>query len=118
MSKNTVHKYINKELRLLSIYRRKRLGYKKGYVHKLFLNLLNQAFTIDCPNMIWRTNFTYISLTNGAIGYNFTIIGLYDRSVVTIYTRKSITNDLAIETLQKASICSKTASRNLIVHFN
>lgn len=116
LSKTTIHKYMNKELRLLSIYRRKRPGYKKGHAHKVFPNLLNQDFSVDSPNKVWCTDFTYIALTNGTILYNCTIIELYDRSVVASQNGKWITSDLAIETLQKALSAQKTVSKNLILH--
>lgn len=42
LSKNTVHRYImNKNLGLKSVVMRKKLGYVKGYEHKIFPNLLN-----------------------------------------------------------------------------
>ena len=40
LSKATVHKYMNKELGLASIVRRKKPGYIKGKPHKIFSNLL------------------------------------------------------------------------------
>ena len=116
LSKTTVHKYMNKELRLLSICRRKRPEYKKGHVHKVFPNLLKQDFTVDSPNKVWCTDFTYIALANGAIRYNCTIIDLYDRSVVSSQTGRWITSELAIETLQKALSAQKIIPKNLILH--
>lgn len=41
ISKATIHKYINKELRPPSICRGKCLGCPKEYVHKIFQNLLD-----------------------------------------------------------------------------
>lgn len=86
LSKTTVHKYMNKELKMLSICRRKRPSYKKGPAHKIFSNLLNQKFKVILPNKVWCTDFTYVSLTNGSIRYNCTIIDLYDRSVISSHT--------------------------------
>jgi len=40
LSKTTVHKYMNRELQLHSICRRKRLAYHRGLAHKIFPNLL------------------------------------------------------------------------------
>ncbi len=49
LSKTTVHKYMNKELQLQCVCRRKRPGYKKGHAHKIFPNLLNQNFVQTKP---------------------------------------------------------------------
>ena len=116
LSKATVHKYMNKDLRLLSICRRKRPGYKKGHAHKIFPNLLKQNFNINEANKIWCTDFTYLTLTNGSLRYNCTIIDLYDRSVVATHTGKWITSDLAIKTLEKALNAQKIVPRDLILH--
>ena len=60
ISKTTVHKYLNKELKLFSIVRTKKPNYKKGKPHKIFENLLNQNFFAAEPNKIWCTDFTYL----------------------------------------------------------
>lgn len=116
LSKTTVHKYMNKELRLQSINRRKRPGYKKGHFHKIFPNLLNQNFAVDNANQVWCTDFTYIHLTNGFIRYNCTIIDLYDRSVIASENGKWITSELAIKTLEKGLNAQKVTPENLILH--
>jgi transposase InsO family protein len=116
LSKTTVHKYMNKELHLQCICRRKRPGYKKGHAHKIFPNLLNRSFVADKANKVWCTDFTYVYLTNGSLRYNCTIIDLYDRSVIASETGKWITSDLAIRTLEKALHSQKKKPRNLILH--
>lgn len=102
LSKTTVHKYMNKDLGLSCICRRKRPGYKKGYIHKVFPNLLEQNFSIDEKNKVWCADFTYLKLVNGLSRYNCSIIDLYDRSIVSTVTGKWITGDLAILALKKA----------------
>lgn len=82
ISKTTVYKYMNRELQLFSIVRRKRTIYKKGTSHEIFPNLLQQNFTAGKSNRVWCTDFTYLSLANGMLRYNCTIIDLVDRSVV------------------------------------
>ena len=62
LSKTTVHKYMNKELGLTSIVRRKKPGYVKGEPHKIFPNLLKQNFKAAKANEIWCTDFTYLFL--------------------------------------------------------
>jgi len=116
LSKTTVHKYMNKELHLQCVCRRKRPGYKKGHAHKIFPNLLERNFVANKANQVWCTDFTYVFLTNGSMRYNCTIIDLYDRSVVASETGKWITSDLAILTLEKALHSQKRRPENLILH--
>jgi transposase InsO family protein len=116
LSKTTVFKYMNKELRLFSTCRRKRPGYRKGQAHKIFPNLINQDFKSHERNQVWCTDFTYLFLSNGALRYNCSIIDLYDRSVVASETGKWITSELAIKTLEKALNAQKETPENLILH--
>lgn len=102
ISKTTCHKYMNKELELRSVTRRHKPGYRKGTAHKVFENLLNQNFTVNYPDKIWCTDFTYIPLKNGSMRYNCTIIDLNDRSVIASVCGRNITSELAIQTLSKA----------------
>ena len=37
---------------------------------KIFDNLLNQNFTVDCKNKVWCTDFTYMRQPNGKFRYN------------------------------------------------
>ena len=115
LSALTVHKYMNTDLGLISIVRRKRPEYRRGKPHKVFPNLLERDFTSDKPNMKWCTDFTYLFLADGSTRYNCTIIDLYDRSVVASITDRNITADLGIRTLQKA-IESQHPAKGLILH--
>jgi putative transposase len=116
LSKTTVHKYMNKELGLISIVKRKKPGYVKGHAHKVFQNLLNQNFMAEKPNRIWCTDFTYLFLTSGNKRYNCSIIDLYDRSVIASLTGKAITSELAINTLKKAIASQSNLKEGLILH--
>jgi putative transposase len=116
LSKTTVHKYMNKELGLKSVVRRKKPGYVKGHAHKIFPNLLNQKFTADDKNCKWCTDFTYLFLTDGSKHYNCSIIDLYDRSVVASINGKEITSDLAIRTVKKAIASQPTIKNSLLLH--
>ena len=102
ISCTTCHRYMNTELKLYSICRRKRNNHASDKNHKTFDNLLNQDFTAGEPNKKWCTDFTYLFLANGSKRYNCSIIDLHDRSVVASVTDKKITADLAKRTLQKA----------------
>ena len=101
LSNLTVHKYMNKELKLNSIVRRKKPDYRKGKPHKIFDNLIKQEFRADSRNEKWCTDFTYLFLTDGSKRYNCTILDLYDRSVIASITDKNITANLAIRTLKR-----------------
>ena len=113
----TIHKYMNRELGLFSVTRRKRPDYKKGTAHKVFENLLKHEFKAKQRNQRWCTDFTYLFLSSGEKRYNCTILDLYDRSVIASVTDKKITSDLAIRTVRKA-ISSQVISRadRLILH--
>ena len=116
LSKTTIHKYMNKELHLHCICRRKKPGYRKGRAHKVFPNLLNQNFVVEKPNQVWCTDFTYLYLKNGTVRYNCTIIDLYDRCVVASVNDRWITSDLAIRAVNKAVFCSGCNPKELILH--
>lgn len=116
LSKTTVHRYMNKDLELSCICRRRRPGYKKGNAHKIFSNLINQNFNVAEKNKIWCADFTYIKLTNGTFRYNCSIIDLYERCVIATLTDKWMTSELAIETLKKALASQDVDTNNLIFH--
>ena len=102
VSRLTVHKYMNREMQLYSVSRRRKPNYTRGEAHKVYENKLNQDFTASERNQKWCTDFTYLFLTNGSKRYNCTIIDLHDRSVIASITDKHITADLAKRTLEKA----------------
>lgn len=115
-SKTTVHKYMNTELKLKSVVMRKKPAYLKGTVHKVFPNLIKRSFTVEKPNKVWCTDFTYMSLSNGSKRYNCTILDLYDRSVMATLNGKEITSELAIRTLELALKSNKPSIEGLILH--
>ena len=78
---DNVPKYMNCELKLFSVTRRHRPGFRKETAHKVFENLLKRQFTVPLPDKFWCTDFTYIPLKNGSMRYNSVILDLYDRSV-------------------------------------
>ncbi len=47
ISRPTVHRYMNRELGLLAVVRRRKPNYCKGHAHKIFPNLLQQNFTAE-----------------------------------------------------------------------
>jgi transposase InsO family protein len=98
----TVHKYMNVELQLFSVSRKRKPTYESGTPHKVFENKLNQDFTSTEINRKWCTDFTYLFLTDGSKRYNCSIIDLHERCLIASITDKHITADLAKRTLQKA----------------
>lgn len=116
LSSLTVHKYMNTELKLFSIVRKKKPDYAKGKAHKVFPNLINQDFTASTINEKWCTDFTYLFLSDGRKRYNCSIIDLHDRSIIASITGKEITSDLAIRTLQKAIKSQPTIKNKIILH--
>ena len=102
ISRLTVHKYMNTELHLYSVSRKRKERYEHGTAHKVFDNKLNQDFTADNINQKWCTDFTYLFLTDGSKRYNCSIIDLHDRSVIASITDRNITANLAKRTLQNA----------------
>ena len=116
LSKTTVYKYMNKELKLQCVCRRKKPGYKKGHAHKIFPNLLEQNFRVEKINQVWCTDFTYLFLANGTTRFNCTIIDLYDRSVVASENGKWMTSEFAIRTLKKALKATGCIAQNLILY--
>ncbi len=116
LSKTTVHKYMNKELGLYSLLRRKKPVYAKGQAHKVFPNLFEQNFTADRANQKWCTDFTYLFLKDVRKRYNCSIIDLYDRSVIASLNEKEMTAELAINTLKKALSTQPAMKNDLILH--
>ena len=112
----TVHKYMNMELRLYSVVRRKKPGYIKSRPHKVFKNLISQDFTARQANQKWCTDFTYLFLTDGSKRYNCTVLDLYDRSIVASITDRNITSDLAKRTVTKALESQPAVRDGIILH--
>lgn len=116
ISNTTCHKYMNTELKLYSITRRKKSG-SGGKHHEVFDNLINRNFTAEQPNRKWCVDFTYLFMQNGNKRYNCTIIDLYDRSVVGSVTGRDITAELAKAALSKAIKDNPSAKGSgLILH--
>ena len=116
LSPLTVHKYMNTELGLMSVARRRKPDYQHGEAHKVFENKLNQDFRADKANQKWCTDFTYLYLHNGDVRYNCSILDLHDRSIVASITDRHITSDLAIRTLRKALDSQPAINGKLILH--
>ncbi len=116
LSRLTVHRYMNTELGLKSITRRKKPDYPHGKAHKIFENKLNQDFQAEKINQKWCTDFTYLFLSNGEVRYNCSILDLHDRSIVASITDRNITSDLAIRTLRKALNSQPALKEPLLLH--
>lgn len=79
LSLQTVRKYMNVELGLKSITRKKKRAFKKGPVpYKIFEDLLQQDFHAERRNQKWCVDFTYLYFDGNKRRYNCTILDLYD----------------------------------------
>lgn len=116
LSPLTVHKYMNTELHLRSVVRRKKPPYQKSHPNKIFPDLLQRNFTAELKNTKWATDFTYLYLSDGSLHYNCSIIDLYDRSVVASLTDSKMTASLAIRTLKNALRRQPKNLSGLILH--
>lgn len=116
LSLPTVHKYMNGDLQLQAVVRRKKPAYQKSSGHKVFPDLLQRDFTAESKNKKWATDFTYLYLKDGSVHYNCTIIDLYDRSVVASITDSKMTTSLAVRTLKEALSRQKGKLSGLILH--
>lgn len=116
ISKTTLHKYMNKELALHSIVRKKKPDYRKGKAHVVHENKLNQDFTAPKRNQKWCTDFTYLFLSDGSKRYNCSIIDLHDRTVIASLNSKKMDSKLAIETLKKALASQQRIKDGLLLH--
>lgn len=112
----TVHKYMNKELGLKSLQRRKKHDIVNYPQHKVFKNLVKQEFDVSEPNRVWCVDFTYTYLANGSKRYNCSIIDLYDRSIIASVNSNRINAELAIKTLKYALSKNKSIKGKLILH--
>ena len=115
LSAQTVHKYMNTELQLYSIVRRKKPDWQKKAPHKIFPDLLQRDFTAVRKNKKWAIDFTYLPLSN-EMHYNCTIIDLFDRSVIATISGNKLTTDLAIRTLKAGLKRQKGRIAGLILH--
>ena len=111
LSALTVHKYMNTDLGLRSIVRRKAPRYQGGTQHKKFENLLKQDFTAPQINQKWATDFTYLFLHGGDVRYNCTMIDLHDRSVVASLTDRRMTVTWQSERLPKHLVVNARKSK-------
>lgn len=116
ISKATTHKYMNQELALHSIVRKKKASYRKGNAHAIHENKIKQDFTAPERNQKWCTDFTYLFLTDGSKRYNCSIIDLHDRAIIASLNGNKIDSSLAIETLKKALASQSYIKDGLILH--
>ena len=116
LSPLTVHKYMNTELQLRSVVRRKKPVYRHCSANKIFPDLLRRNFSAERKNTKWATDFTYLYLSDGSLHYNCSIIDLYDRSVVASLTDSKMTASLAIRTLKDALRRQPKKLSGLILH--
>lgn len=116
LSKTTVHKFMNKELKLYCIHAKKRPHYVEGTKHEVFPNHESENFYIDEKIKVWRTDFTCIKGWNRKFRYNFSILDLYYRSVMATKTSRTMTREIAKEILEMALWAQKKRPKGLVLH--
>lgn len=117
IGRSTAHIYMNKELDLKCVIRRKRQRWKTSPFKRIaYPNLLNRDFRAKAKNKKWVIDFTYLTLANGFRRYNCTVVDLYDRSVVASVSSRKIDSLLAIRTVRLALKRQKTKIKDLILH--
>lgn len=97
-----LHKYMDTGLGLRPIVCLEKIGYQYGKAHKVFENGMNQDFIARRISPKWCTSFMYLFLDSHEVGYNCTIIGLHDRSIIASITGHDITSAPTVRVLQKA----------------
>lgn len=116
LSVQTVRKYMNVELGIKSVTRRRKYRYSKGpQAYAIFDNLLNRDFHAEKRNTRWCIDFTYLFLANRSKRYNCSIIDLFDRRIVSSVNSNRINSKLAIDTLTKA-IANCKGESGMILH--
>ena len=115
ISVQTVRKYMNVDLSLKSITRKKKRQFKKiGEAYAVFANLLEQNFEASKRNEKWCIDFTY-TYFSGKKRYNCTIIDLYDRRVVASVNSNRIDTTLAQNTVKEA-LYKNPKAHDVILH--
>ena len=103
LSVQTVRKYMNVELDLKSVTRKRKYRHSKSAeAYEISQNLIEQNFFAEHRNQKWCIDFTYIYFGKTHKRYNCTIIDLYDRSVIASVNGAKINTKLAIATVEKA----------------
>lgn len=103
LSVQTIHRYMNVELGLKSVTRKRKKQYVPGAPpHKVFVDLLQRDFHADARNTKWCIDFTYLKLSDGRKRYNCSIIDLYDRRIVASVNGDRINAGLAKRTMDEA----------------
>lgn len=103
-SVQTAREYMNGELGLKSLTRRRRRHWhaRGPAPHAVYENVINRNFNAGGRNQKWCIDFTCIYFGRGRKRYNCSIIDLYDRRAAASVNGKTIDAGLAIETLKKA----------------
>ena len=116
LSIQTVRKYMNVELHLKSVTRKRKHRYhSSSETGIVFDNIINQNFTAKVRYTRFCTDFTYLFLADGKKRYNCTVIDLYDRAVVASVNGNRINAELAVAALSKAlEKCPETTG--VIIH--
>lgn len=73
---------------------------KRNHEHKVYPYLL-QGLIIDCPNLVWATDITYVRLDRG-FAYLVAIIDWYSRFVLSWQLSNSLSSSFCVENVNRA----------------
>lgn len=92
----------------------KRPGYRGGVVATIAANLLEQNFTVECPNEAWVTDITYIRTYEGWL-FLAVVIDLFSRQVVGWSMQPRMHTDLVMQALLMA-VWRRKPEQRVVVH--
>ena len=92
---------IMREHKIKAVRRYKRHRYVNGTPSILAPNLLQREFTVDHPNRVWVTDFTYIRTWQGWL-YLAAVMDLYSRKIVGWSMKARMTRDLVLDAILMA----------------
>ncbi|MDN6212275.1 MAG: IS3 family transposase [Lactococcus sp.] len=92
-----------------------RWKHEKSSQHPKTSNHLKQQFNHKAPNLVWTTDFTYISIGHKKHVYLCVILDLFSRKVIAWKLSHKIDAQLAIDTLELA-IKNRKPTESLLFH--
>ncbi len=76
---------------------------------------VNRQFTADCPNALWVSDFTYVSIARGFVYVAF-IIDVFARYIVGWKVSRSARTDFVLDALEQALHARQPFSRSGLIH--
>lgn len=105
---------IMKQSKIKAIRGYKRHRYVRGEPSVLVPNHLQREFTVDQPNRVWVTDFTYIRTWQGWL-YLAAVMDLYSRKIVGWSMKARMTGDLVLDAILMA-VWRRRPDPDILVH--